>query len=256
MQWLRRSLIAGFVVIVPLVISVAAFVWLFQFIDGVMGPVYVRWIGREIPGFGLATLLLLVVAVGTFATNVLGARLLRRGEAYLMKLPVFRGIYSPVKQLVEAFSPDNELSFKRVVLVDDPKRGLVLGFLTKEFTIEGQEDAGVHVAVYVPTNHVYFGRRAHLSARGRILPRADRAGGAAGVPHGRHGAGRTPAGRETTGREREAAGLRGPSLPAARRTCNGGGRAPPCGRGLNGAATLLPVGVRDAGRGGRPSRSF
>ena len=100
---------------------------------------------------------MLVVAVGTFATNVLGARLLRRGEAYLMKLPVFRGIYSPVKQLVEAFSPDNELSFKRVVLVDDPKRGLVLGFLTKEFTIEGQEDAGVHVAVYVPTNHVYFG---------------------------------------------------------------------------------------------------
>lgn len=157
MQWLRRSLIAGFVVIVPLVISVAAFVWLFQFIDGVMGPVYVRWIGREIPGFGLATLLLLVVAVGAFATNVLGARLLRRGEAYLMKLPVFRGIYAPVKQLVEAFSPDNELSFKRVVLVDDPKRGLALGFLTKEFTIDGQDDAGVHVAVYVPTNHVYFG---------------------------------------------------------------------------------------------------
>lgn len=157
MQWLRRSLIAGFVVIVPLVISVAAFVWLFQFIDGVMGPVYVRLIGREIPGFGLATLLLLVVAVGAFATNVLGERLLRRGEAYLMKLPVFRGIYAPVKQLVEAFSPDNQLGFKRVVLVDDPKRGLVLGFLTKEFTIEGQDETGAHVAVYVPTNHVYFG---------------------------------------------------------------------------------------------------
>ena len=74
-----------------------------------------------------------------------------------MKLPVFRGIYSPVKQLVEAFSPDNQLGFKRVVLVDDPKRGLVLGFLTKEFTIEGRDGAGVHVAVYVPTNHVYFG---------------------------------------------------------------------------------------------------
>ncbi len=157
MQWLRRSLIAGFVVIVPLVISVAACVWLFQLIDGVMGPLYVRWIGREIPGLGLATLLLLVVAVGVLATNVLGGRLLRRGEAWLMKLPVFRGIYSPVKQLVEAFSPNNQLGFKRVVLVDDPKRGLVLGFLTKEFTIEGQDDAGVHVAVYVPTNHVYFG---------------------------------------------------------------------------------------------------
>ena len=157
MQWLRRSLIAGFVVIVPLVISVAAFVWLFQLIDGVMGPVYARWIGREIPGLGLATLLVLVVLVGVLATNVIGGRVLGRGEAYLMKLPVFRAVYAPVKQLVAAFSPDNQLGFKQVVLVDDPKRGLVLGFLTKEFVLEGQGEAGTHVVVYVPTNHVYFG---------------------------------------------------------------------------------------------------
>ena len=42
MQWLRRSLVTGLVVTVPLIISVAAFVWLFQVIDGVMGPVYAR----------------------------------------------------------------------------------------------------------------------------------------------------------------------------------------------------------------------
>lgn len=157
MQWLRRSLVTGFVVIVPLVISVAAFVWLFQLIDGVMGPVYARWIGREIPGLGLATLLVIVVMVGAVATNVFGRRILERGETYLLRLPVFRAVYGPVKQLVAAFSPDNQLGFKRVVLADDPRRGLVLGFLTKEFTLEDRSDAAELVAVYVPTNHIYFG---------------------------------------------------------------------------------------------------
>ena len=157
MQWLRRSLIAGFVVTVPLVISVVAFVWLFQVVDGVMVPVYAQWLGREVPGLGLVTLLAVVLVVGALTTNVLGRRLFDRGEAYLLRLPVFRAVYGPVKQLVAAFSPDNQLGFKRVVLADDPKRGLVLGFLTKEFSLERDRGPEHLMAVYVPTNHIYFG---------------------------------------------------------------------------------------------------
>jgi len=157
MSWFRGSLIAGTVVIVPLVISVAAFIWLFELIDGVMRPVYAQWLGREIPGLGLATMLLLVVIVGSLTTNVIGRKLLSRVEEYLLRLPVFRAVYGPVKQLVAAFSPDNQMGFKRVVLVDDPHRGLALGFLTKEFAIDKDDAIEAHVAVYVPTNHIYFG---------------------------------------------------------------------------------------------------
>ena len=157
MQWLRRSLVAGFVVTVPLVISVAAFVWLFQVVDGVMVPVYAQWLGREVPGLGLVTLLAVVLVVGALTTNVLGRRVFDRGEAYLLRLPVFRAVYGPVKQLVAAFSPDNQLGFKRVVLADDPKRGLVFGFLTKEFSLERGRGPEHLMAVYVPTNHIYFG---------------------------------------------------------------------------------------------------
>ena len=157
MKWLRRSLVTGFVVTVPLVISVAAFVWLFQLIDGVMVPVYARWLGREIPGIGLVTLLGLVLVVGAAATNVLGGRLLHRGEAYLLRLPVFRAVYGPVKQLVDAFSPDSQFGFKQVVLMDDPRRGLVLGFLTKRFALDRGDGPEDLVAVYVPTNHIYLG---------------------------------------------------------------------------------------------------
>jgi uncharacterized membrane protein len=154
---LRRWFVTGFFVTVPLVISVAALYWIFDFVDNVMAPVYDRLLGRHVPGLGLLTTLLLVLLAGVVATNVIGRRLLRRTEHYLMLVPVFRTIYAPVKQLVVAFSPDNEYGFKRVVMVDDPNRGLIMGFLTKEFTVDRGHGPQALVAVYVPTNHLYLG---------------------------------------------------------------------------------------------------
>src|SRR5262245_21642235 len=98
MQWLRRTFIAGFFVTVPLVISVAAFVWIFRLVDGFVGPFYDSWLQRlsrdpatpvHIPGLGILTTALIVLLVGALATNVLGRRLLQQAEAYLLKVPVF-----------------------------------------------------------------------------------------------------------------------------------------------------------------------
>jgi uncharacterized membrane protein len=159
MLWLRRKFIAGFFATVPLVISVAALVWIFGVIDSFTGPLAARVLGREIPGLGLLITMLVVLAVGGVTTNVIGRRLLLEGEKWLMRVPVFRTVYAPVRQLVVAFSPDNEYGFKRVVMVDDPRRGMVMGFLTKEFTIERGQGEGPEsmVAVYLPTNHLYLG---------------------------------------------------------------------------------------------------
>jgi uncharacterized membrane protein len=156
MQWLRRSFIAGFFVTVPLFITVAAFVWLFRIVDGLTAPLYQELLGRHIPGLGILTTAVGVLLAGALATNVIGKRLLQRGESYLLKVPVFRTIYAPVKQLVVAFSPDNEFGFKRVVLLED-KQGYALGFLTKEFTVDRGAGPEWLVAVYVPTNHLYLG---------------------------------------------------------------------------------------------------
>lgn len=157
MQWLRRSFIAGFFVTVPLFISVAAFLWLFRLIDGFVGPYYAKFLGRQVPGLGIVTTALAIVCVGAIATNVVGRRLLQQGEALLLHVPLFRSIYAPVKQLVVAFSPDNEYGFKRVVLIEDAARGCVLGFLTKEFTVDRGQGPEPMIAVYVPTNHLYLG---------------------------------------------------------------------------------------------------
>lgn len=157
MQWFRRSLLTGFVVTVPLVVSVVALIWLFQLIDGFMGPFLVRWLGREVPGLGLLATITGMFVVGAVATNVLGRRLVDRVERYLMRVPVFKTIYTPVKQLILAFSPDNEYGFKRVVIVEDLERGFVLGFLTKEFALDRGRGTEHLMAIYVPTNHLYLG---------------------------------------------------------------------------------------------------
>jgi uncharacterized membrane protein len=157
MQRLRRYFIAGFFVTVPVVISVAALVWIFQVVDGVMAPLYARLLGREVPGLGLLTTIVMVFLAGVIASNVIGKRILQRAEYYLLLVPVFRNIYAPIKQLIAAFSPGNEAGFKRVVMVDAPGRGAVLGFLTREFDVNRGQGPEPMVAVYVPTNHLYLG---------------------------------------------------------------------------------------------------
>ena len=155
--WLRRTFVTGFFVTVPLVVSIVALVWMFQFADRLTSGLTERLFGRYVPGLGIVTTAVVVLAIGAIAANVVGRRLLRRAESILLQVPVFRTIYAPVKQLLEAFSPSNEFGFKRVVMVQDPARGALLGFLTKEFTLDRGNGPETLLAVYVPTNHLYLG---------------------------------------------------------------------------------------------------
>jgi uncharacterized membrane protein len=157
--WLRRRFITGFFVAVPLIISVAALLWVFYLIDDLSGPVYDRFLGRHVAGLGVATTVAFVLLVGVVASNVLGKRLLARADVYLERIPVFRTVYSPVKQLLRAFSPDNESGLKRVVMVQDATGATRLGFLTKEFVADLGPGQGLQACavVYVPTNNLYLG---------------------------------------------------------------------------------------------------
>jgi uncharacterized membrane protein len=157
MGWLRRSFLAGLVVTVPLLITVVTLVWTFRVIDGVARPLSEYFFGREIPGLGVLMTAAFILVVGAVATNVIGRRILQRGEKWLLNVPLFKTVYAPVKQLVAAFSPDSESGFKKVVIIDDPRRGMVMGFLTREFTIDRGAGPEAMVSVYLPTNHLYLG---------------------------------------------------------------------------------------------------
>ena len=155
--WLRRTFVTGFFVMVPLAVTVVALVWLVRLANRLTGPIAERLFGWDVPGIGILLTAIAVLAVGAIATNMIGQRVVARGESLLLQVPLFRTIYAPVKQLISAFSPDNEFGFKRMVLIEDASRGMLLGFLTKEFTVDRGRGPEEMLAVYVPTNHLYLG---------------------------------------------------------------------------------------------------
>ena len=166
--WLRRRFLTGFFVTVPLFITVAALVWIFGVVDGLTTPMYDRMLGRRIPGLGIVSTAIAIMLVGVIATNVFGRRLLTRTEEILLRVPVFKTIYSPLKQLIASFSPENESGFRRVVLVEHASSGYSIGFLTREFTVDRGKGPEPMLAVYVPTNNLYLGDVV-VCARARAL---------------------------------------------------------------------------------------
>src|SRR5678815_52370 len=104
-------------------------VWIFGIIDDFTAPLATRLVGRAAPGVGILLMVLFVLAVGVVATNVIGRRILGRAEQLLTRVPVFKTIYSPVRQLVAAFSPDNEYGFKlSLIHISEPTRLLSISY--------------------------------------------------------------------------------------------------------------------------------
>ncbi|MDI6754163.1 MAG: DUF502 domain-containing protein [Thermodesulfobacteriota bacterium] len=155
---IKKTFFAGLVVVVPIVITAVALIWLFRLLDGFLSPIMHQLLGREIAGLGLLTEIVLIFLVGLLATNVFGARLLKFMQDMLMRIPVVKNIYPTIRQIVEAFSPNKESSFRKVVLVEYPQKGTFsLGFLTSEVSMNFPSENHRFYSVYIPTNNLYLG---------------------------------------------------------------------------------------------------
>jgi len=157
----KRKFLAGLFVTVPAVITFLVLGWFFRFVDGILEPVYFKILGYHTPGLGFVSAIILIFIVGIVSTNVFGKKIIQFLERIMMNIPVFKGFYTAIKQLVDAFSPDNKsASFKKFVIVQYPRDGVfAFGFLTNECTIK-VEKCGRETclrAVYVPTNNLYLG---------------------------------------------------------------------------------------------------
>lgn len=157
---LKRKFLAGLIVSIPAVITVLVIVWFFEFVDGILGPFYNKVLGYDVHGLGFISAVILIFLIGIISTNVFGKKVIGFFEKAIVRIPVFKGIYTAIKQLVDAFSPENKSSFKKFVIVEYPKPGAyAFGFLTKECTIKASK-SGKELclrAVYIPTNHLYLG---------------------------------------------------------------------------------------------------
>jgi len=157
-NWLKLRFITGFFVTVPAIATAWLLYVFWDAIDGFFSPGYERIFGRRIPGLGFLTAVILILVMGTIATNVVGRRILAQIERLLTRVPIFRSIYPTIKELFASFSPEKRGSFKEVVLAEHPRKGaFAFGFLTSEFLLEGPEGKRQMVTVFVPTNNLYLG---------------------------------------------------------------------------------------------------
>lgn len=154
----KRKFLAGLIISIPVVITLLVVIGLFKFIDGILGPFFDALLGRHLAGLGFIGAILIVFLIGIVSTNVFGKKMLALVERVLLHIPVFKSVYTALKQLVDAFSQENNSSFKKFVIVEYPRPGsFAFGFLTKECVVQSPENRMCLKAVYIPTNNLYLG---------------------------------------------------------------------------------------------------
>jgi len=157
----RKYFLAGLFSVIPIALSVFIVIWFFNKVDVLFTPLVNRILSvflpgtvKHIPGMGFILGILIILLFGFFSKTFLVRKLLALVELVLKKIPIAKSIYSTIKTLTEAFSPENRSAFKEVVLVRYPRdESFVLGFVTKRTLCNNQELD----AVYIPTNNLYLG---------------------------------------------------------------------------------------------------
>ena len=158
MAALRKWLIAGLLVIVPLVITLGVLNWIIGMLDQTLAILPEAWqpdrlLGVHIPGFGVVLTLLIQLLAGAVASNFIGRKLMNWGDALVRRIPVVRSIYSSVKQVSDTVFSDSGNAFRKAVLVQWPREGVwTVAFVTG---VPGGEVAALlrddYLSVFVPT---------------------------------------------------------------------------------------------------------
>jgi uncharacterized membrane protein len=158
MSSIRRWLLAGLLVLVPLMITLAVLNWIVGTLDQTLLILPGAWhpdklLGFHIPGFGVLLTLVIVLLMGAIASNFFGRRLVQWGNALLSRIPIVRSIYSSVKQVSDTLFSENGNAFRKALLVQWPREGVwTIGFLTG---LPGGDVVnhlpGEYLSVYVPT---------------------------------------------------------------------------------------------------------
>lgn len=164
---IKRYLITGLIVWVPLVITLWVLDLLVEMMDRtlLLVPAELRtesWLGMHIPGLGVILTLVVVLVTGVFAANIIGQRVVRSWEGVLSRIPVVNSIYTGVKQVSDTLFSSSGHAFRKVLLVRYPHpEAWSLAFQTNMPEEVERHLDGAYVAVFIPTapspvNGFYF----------------------------------------------------------------------------------------------------
>jgi uncharacterized membrane protein len=175
MKRFRRYLVAGLLVWIPIYVTVAVIQFVTRQLDRSLVLLPRRFrpeelLGIAIPGFGIVLTLLLLLITGLLAANIVGRSLVANWESLLKRIPFVRAVYSATKSFAEIVLSDSEQSFKKVLLIEYPRKGVYsLAFLTANRLEEVQHRTGEDIVcafvatspspvtgfiVFVPANQV------------------------------------------------------------------------------------------------------
>ncbi len=129
---IRNKLLAGLAVVIPLLGTMFIFQWVFNLWDKFLNRPFIReYKEYYIPGIGILLSLIAIYLIGVVVTNYFGSAVYNRVERVINKTPFVRGIYNAIKQIVTTFTNSGKDSFKKVVRVQFPSKGIwMMGFLT------------------------------------------------------------------------------------------------------------------------------
>ena len=158
MKNLRRYLVAGILVWLPIGITILLVRVLIGLLDRtlVLVPMGYRpeeWLGFAIPGLGLVLTLGILLVTGVLAANFVGRSLVAFWERMLERIPVVRSVYSASKNFAEIVFSESDQSFKKVLLIEYPRKGLY-GLAFQTATNLGEIQSKVDqdlVCTFVPT---------------------------------------------------------------------------------------------------------
>ncbi|MBU1003222.1 MAG: DUF502 domain-containing protein [Proteobacteria bacterium] len=155
---LKTNLIAGLLVATPLAATAFFLGLLFKWTDKILLliPEPFRpehYLPFKIPGLGIILLVMILFVIGLLARNILGRTLVRLGERIMNTIPLVNKFYQAMKQLVEAICSGGGKDFKRVVLVEYPRKGIyALAYVTGKTYPEFQDKTEKHVInLFLPT---------------------------------------------------------------------------------------------------------
>lgn len=154
----RRYLIAGLLVWVPLIVTGLIIKFLVDLLDFTILLLPPSWrpeaiLGFSVPGTGVVVAIVIVFLTGIVAANIVGRKLFDVGEAIVDRIPLVRSIYSAVKQVMHSLFSNGGQSFRRVLMVQYPRKGVwTLGFQTGVGVGEVQHRTDQEVVtVFIPT---------------------------------------------------------------------------------------------------------
>ena len=155
---LRKWLLSGLLVIVPLVITLGVLKWIIDTLDTtlwLLPNAWTDWLyAHNVRGLGVLFTLAILLIVGGIASNFVGKRLLGWGDAVVRRIPVVRSIYSSVKQVSDTLFSENGNAFRTAVLIEWPRAGAwTIAFVTGTpgHEVVGHLGGGDYLGVYVPT---------------------------------------------------------------------------------------------------------